>query len=220
MIKGVLFDLDGTLLNRDASLYSFLLDQYDRLDVLKSIDQSVYVSRFIKLDMRGYVWKDKVYEQLIKEYDLNAEWESLLEDYAEGFQEHCIGFDNLHETLVLLKEMGLQLGMITNGFGRFQVNNIKALGIEAYFDTILVSETEGLRKPDSAIFTRALDRMGLAPEAAIFVGDHPTNDVIASRNAGMRGIWKEDKHYEEDFEHDGKLGDLLELIPMVRRLNE
>lgn len=31
-IKGLLFDLDGTLLDRDASLLSFVEDQYDRLE--------------------------------------------------------------------------------------------------------------------------------------------------------------------------------------------
>jgi putative hydrolase of the HAD superfamily len=49
--------------------------------------------------------------------------------------------------------------MITNGIGKFQMDNIKALGIEKYFKTILVSEWEGFKKPDPNIFFRALKQL-------------------------------------------------------------
>lgn len=41
-----------------------------------------------------------------------------------------------------LKSSNFLLGIITNGYGQFQMDNIKALGIEQYFDVILVSEWE------------------------------------------------------------------------------
>lgn len=66
MFKAVLFDLDGTLLNRDKSIELFINQQYERLfDLLSHISKEQYNSRFIELDNRGYVWKDKVYQQLI-----------------------------------------------------------------------------------------------------------------------------------------------------------
>jgi putative hydrolase of the HAD superfamily len=73
MITGVLFDLDGTLLDRDSSVKKFIHDQYDRLDRhVGHIPKDEYVARFIELDQRGYVWKDKVYQQLIKEYGITG----------------------------------------------------------------------------------------------------------------------------------------------------
>ncbi|MEH7532490.1 HAD hydrolase-like protein, partial [Priestia megaterium] len=62
MIKAVVFDLDGTLLDRDSSLKLFIEDQYKRYsDQVGHIPQKEYISRFIELDNKGYVWKDKVY---------------------------------------------------------------------------------------------------------------------------------------------------------------
>ncbi len=71
VMKAALFDLDGTLLNRDASVELFIEQQYERLKaVLGSISKEQYITRFIQLDKRGYVWKDHVYQQLVKEFHL------------------------------------------------------------------------------------------------------------------------------------------------------
>ncbi|MGE7828454.1 hypothetical protein [Paenibacillus sp. NPDC093718] len=57
MITTVVFDLDGTLLDRDTSLVRFVQDQYDRLLLHDAaVDREVYVRRFVELDHRGYVW--------------------------------------------------------------------------------------------------------------------------------------------------------------------
>ncbi|MDR9854698.1 HAD-IA family hydrolase [Paenibacillus sp. VCA1] len=58
-------------------------------------------------------------------------------------------------------------GIISNEFGRFQMNNVHGLGIGHYFDEILISETEGIRKPDAEIFQIALQRLGVKPHEAI-----------------------------------------------------
>ena len=60
-IKAVLFDLDGTLLDRDASLRLFVRGQYHRISQLQAVDQENYAQRFIELDHHGFVWKDQVY---------------------------------------------------------------------------------------------------------------------------------------------------------------
>lgn len=212
MIRAFIFDLDGTLLDRDASLQDFVSAQHDRIPALQNMDKDEFVQRFVELDKRGYVWKDKVYQQLVQEYRLPVAWEELLDDYVKSFRNHCIGFLNLHDMLTYMKRQGMKLGIITNGFGEFQTNNIKALQIEDYFDAILVSEIEQLRKPDPAIFLRAAERLGVKPEEAVYVGDHPENDVIASRQAGMKGIWKKDSYFDGEFERDGTIHDLSELI--------
>ena len=135
-IKAVLFDLDGTLLNRDESVKQFINLQYDRLkDLLGSIQKEAYVSRFITLDDRGYVWKDKVYQQLVSEFSIeNITWQELLQDYLSEFKNSCVPFPNLIEMLEQLKDDRLLLGMITNGMGQFQMDNIVALGLDKVMD--------------------------------------------------------------------------------------
>lgn len=198
MIKAVLFDLDGTLLNRDESVKKFIDDQYDRLNKwVGHIPKDEYMTRFIELDQRGYVWKDKVYQQLIKEFNIpQISWRELLQDYVSNFKFHCVPFDNLIPMLEDLKKENFKLGMITNGYGQFQMDNIKALGIENYFDVILVSEWEGIKKPDPQIFKKALEQLDVLPNESIFVGDHPENDVGAAQKNGMKAIWKRDIQWD------------------------
>ncbi|WLR55606.1 HAD family hydrolase [Mesobacillus subterraneus] len=198
-IEAVFFDLDGTLLDRNASVVKFIEDQYDRFwSELSLIDKQRYKSRFIELDARGYVWKDKVYSQLLKEFSItDLKWEDLLEDYMTNFKHSCIGFPHLHEVLGNLQQMGVKLGLVSNGKTRFQMDNVKALGIEGFFDSILISEAVGYSKPDPRILQRARDELGVLAAHSIFVGDHPENDVVAARNIGMIGIWKRDDYWEE-----------------------
>jgi len=219
MIQAVLFDLDGTLLDRDESVKKFVDNQYDRLgSYLGHIPREKYMTRFIELDSRGYVWKDKVYQQLVEEFNIvKIDWEYLLQDYISGFKHHCVPFPNLLSMLEELRNNNLVLGMITNGFGQFQMDNIVALGIEKYFDAILVSETEGIKKPDPSIFERALERLNITPGESVFVGDHPENDVMASQYVGMRGIWKKDVQWDA-FETDFVVEDLGELPTMIKKL--
>lgn len=198
MIKAVLFDLDGTLLDRDTSLAFFIEDQYERLQKqLGHIPKSLYTERFIELDARGYRWKDEVYQQLISEFQIESiSWEILLDDYVSRFQNHCVPFRGLIEMLAELRSRSIRLGIITNGPGGLQLDSIRSLGIESYFDVVLVSQIEGISKPDPRIFQKALIALGVKAEEAVYVGDHPGNDVGAAKAAGMISVWKKDPHYE------------------------
>ncbi len=221
MIKAVIFDLDGTLLDREKSVQLFISNQYKRMNKeLGHIDQSTYMDRFIELEKHGYVWKDKVYQQLIREFDITEmSWEQLLEDYLTHFAVQCTPFPHLTAMLEELKSSHILLGMITNGYTEFQSGNIEALGIKEYFDTILISEKEDLRKPDKRIFERALERLGVKAEQALFIGDHPLNDVEASAEAGMISVWKRNAQWEDSKAHF--IVDGLEEIPgLVQKLEE
>ena len=220
MFKAVLFDLDGTLLNRDKSIELFINQQYERLfDLLSHISKEQYNSRFIELDNRGYVWKDKVYQQLIDEFNISSvTCEELLQDYLKEFKNHCVGFPHIHEMLEELKNNKIALGMITNGFGQFQMENIKALNIDQYFDVILVSEWEGMKKPNPQIFINALEKLNVEPSESVFIGDHPENDVKAAQNVGMKGIWKRDNQWT-DVEADAIIDDYFKLPVILKKLN-
>lgn len=216
MIKAALFDLDGTLLNRDESVKLFLDSQYHRLNkFVGHIPKKQYMTRFIELDNRGYVWKDNVYQQLVNEFAMEGiTWEELLQDYITEFKNNCVPFPNLIEMLEKLKTSNLKIGMITNGIGQFQIDNIKALGIEKYFDVILVSEWEGIKKPDPQIFQRALAKLDVLPNESLFIGDHPNNDVKGAQNVGMKGIWKKDYQWS-NVDADYIVDNLAELPAII-----
>lgn len=215
-IEAVLFDLDGTLLDRDASLEDFVGCQHERFPALQAVEREIFVRRFIELDRNGSVWKDKVYQQLILEFGFaGVQWHTLLDDYVSRFRRHCIGFPNLIRVLTRLKDDRIKLALISNGFGQFQYDNFKALGIAHCFDEVLISEWEGLRKPDRAIFERALAKLGVTPDKALFVGDHPEHDIRGSRDAGMRAVWKRNRRFDEAVGAFAAIDDLEELIRIV-----
>ena len=221
MIKAVIFDLDGTLLNRDYSLQNFIEDQYERCKkALGHIPKDNYMNRFIELDARGYVWKDKVYQQLVKEFMIKSlTWDELLNDYIHHFRYHCTPFDKLEETLVKLAEENLSLGMITNGFEIFQMNNIKALKIESFFTSILISEREGMKKPNPEIFMRSAEFLRVSTKECLFVGDHPENDVKAAKKVGMTTVWKKDSFWDK-VNADYIIENLDVLPALVKSINE
>ncbi|WP_410984003.1 HAD family hydrolase [Bacillus cereus] len=216
MIRAVLFDLDGTLLDRRKSLESFISDQYERYaGYFTEIEKNEYCTRFIQLDNNGYTWKDKVYNTLLNEYNITTlTADQLLHDYVTEFTNHCIPFPNMHELLKQLQNQDIEIGIITNGFTEFQMNNLCALQLHTYTNTILISEAEGIKKPHPVIFERALLQLNVKPEECIYVGDHPENDVIGAENAGITAIWKKDSFWEE-FEHSRVARDLLEVLSFL-----
>ncbi|MBM6646728.1 HAD family hydrolase [Bacillus sp. RIT 809] len=216
MIRAVLFDLDGTLLDRRQSLEQFIRDQYNRFAFhLINIEKFEYCSRFLELDNNGYTWKDKVYSTLLCEYNITTlTQEQLLHDYITNFQHHCIPFPNMNELLQQLKQRNIKIGIITNGFTEFQMSNLRALNVHTYTNTILVSEAERIKKPHPEIFQRALQKLNVKAEECLYVGDHPENDVLGSEQVGILGVWKRDL-FLGDFEHSRVVDDLLEVLSFL-----
>jgi putative hydrolase of the HAD superfamily len=221
MIKSVIFDLDGTLLNRDASIEQFISVQYDRLsEHLSHIPKDNYMARFIELDGHGHVWKDKVYQSLVSEFAIEGmSWQSLLEDYEMQFQFHCVPFQFLAEMLNELQQQDYLLGMITNGRSLFQARAIDGLGIREYFEAILISEVEQVRKPQVEIFQRAMNRLGVSASDSVFVGDHPEADIAGAKGAMMKTIWKRNSSWAAAKEADAIIDELNEIPSVLEQFN-
>ena len=66
---------------------------------------------------------------------------------------------------------------------------LERVGIASLFETIVISDEVGWRKPKPVIFETALRRMDLRPADALFVGDRADIDVIGARGVGMPTVW-------------------------------
>lgn len=77
-----------------------------------------------------------------------------------------------------------RLGTITNGNA-----DLQAIGLAHHFEATLAAPQFGRAKPDPSIFLAGCAALGVAPEAAVYVGDDLKLDVIGAQQAGMRAVW-------------------------------
>ena len=221
MIRAVLFDLDGTILDRLSSLRVYLYNQVERLpDVLGKVPFVEYMDRLIELDSRGHGDKYQVFRRIERDFGMTSgTWQRLLDDYETYFPHVCVPFPKAHQTLWTLRQRGLKMGLVTNGPIESQQPKIDGLGIAGYFGTILISGAEGVSKPDPEIFHRAVRNLGVAAEETVMIGDNPVADIGGARSVGMKAIWKRDEYWEAPDAVDGVVGDLEELPGVISRLS-
>lgn len=216
-MNAVLFDLDETLLDRTGSLRDFAMWQSQGMlrNTVSNPDQ--FIQRFIDLDSNGKVWKDEVYSKLIDEFQIK-DWSvsELLQSYELCFSGFCKPKSGALEAVVALKAKGFKLGLVSNGKSPFQERNFNALGVSSIFDTVIVSESVGYRKPQNEIFELACKEVGVMPRQAIFVGDNPTSDIDGANNCGIFTIFIPGNFGETYDKADVNCPSFSELVDIVQ----
>lgn len=217
MDAAVLFDLDETLHDRAASLRAFLIDQHRRW-FLGQIEEEAFVGRFTRLDAHGSLPKAVLYPTLLAELGIDEPSGHILAtEYSLRYHEFACPMAGAGDLLAALRRRGFKLGVVTNGWTDFQLRTVATIGIRDAIDAVLVSEAEGLRKPDARLFRRAAERLGVATASCLDIGDNPTADVLGAEAAGMRAIWLRrgipwpDQHPPAQL-HVDELTDVVELL--------
>ncbi|MFB9328532.1 HAD family hydrolase [Paenibacillus aurantiacus] len=192
-IQAVLFDLDNTLLNRNAAFRAYAA-QLIRTYASYADDEQAerYTNWLIAEDRQGYTPKKQLYAEMMRTVPMRdplTSVETLLETWFATFSAYSVTMEGAGETLHRLKASGFQLGLITNGSSRSQQAKIDQTGFRHLFDAIIVSDEVAVKKPDPAIFAIALDQLGVSPRHAAYVGDHPANDVDGAIRAGLHAVW-------------------------------
>jgi putative hydrolase of the HAD superfamily len=116
---------------------------------------------------------------------------TLVEWYTSPLRHGVRATDGAHTALDALRRHGLRLGLVSNTIWPAAVHraDLAALGLLDAFAVTSFSSSLGVWKPQPAIMQLTLDALGLPATDVLFVGDHPTEDIAAAQALGMRTAW-------------------------------
>lgn len=112
-----------------------------------------------------------------------------VEAYFSAFYIHCNlipGTKEMLETLHSVYRLGL-LSNFTHGPAARKI--IDLLGLNFYFDAVLISGEIGYRKPHPLVFQELIHHLKVRPEQALYVGDDIEPDIEGALQAGLQPVW-------------------------------
>lgn len=116
----------------------------------------------------------------------------LLEPMLAVYREHAPALELFCDAHWAVEEFGAscRLALLTDGRSVSQRNKLRALGVAAAFEQILVSDEmgEGFRKPGDRGFSELLRRLDADPAEAAYVADNPAKDFVGPRRLGMATV--------------------------------
>jgi 2-phosphoglycolate phosphatase len=181
--RGVLFDLDGTLVDSAPDLAGAA----NALRQARGLDPRplAHYRPMVGAGARGMVGLalgvgpgDTGFEALRDEF---------LELYSQRLSAQTQVFAAMHPVLVALEARGAPWGIVTNKATRFTEPLVRALGLDLRAAVVVCGDTTAHAKPHPAPLLEAARRMGLPAADCVYVGDD-LRDVQAGRAAGMATV--------------------------------
>ena len=191
-VHGLLFDLDNTLIDREAAFIRFASHFYEQhLRDATTMSLEEVVARMVLWDQDGYVAREAMFAKWADEWpEAGLEPERLLPWYRLEMPRHFKPDADVNGLLAELNRRDVPWGIVTNGNTTTQHGTCRATGLDQLAPFIVVSEEAGYAKPDSRIFRDAFNLTGLAsPEQVMFVGDNPRTDIDGAKRFGMKTAW-------------------------------
>ena len=194
----MLFDLDHTLLDSDASLQLALTATLDDAGVA---NPDTHYGIFDRLNRA--LWKQveagamtppevhiERFRQLVAALDLHADPSSLAEIYGRALGAHGELYPGARELLERLAATEATLAMVTNGLSEVQRARIARLDLGRYFEAVIISAEVGAAKPGGTIFDLTFDQLGDPDRAgALMIGDNLPSDIKGGHDYGIATCW-------------------------------
>lgn len=203
-IRAVAFDLDGTLVDSapgltsavDNALYALELPQAGEERVITWIGNGADV-----LMSRALTWslqernsqRASSGKPVVNHADIPQEEQAFMlrklfdRYYAESVEEGSFLFPDVAQTLAALHEKGFPLALVTNKPTPFVAPLLESLGIDAWFGVVIGGDDVKNKKPHPEPLLLVAEKLGLAPNELLFVGDS-RNDILAAKAAGCCSV--------------------------------
>ncbi|UCG00737.1 MAG: HAD family hydrolase [Candidatus Heimdallarchaeota archaeon] len=201
MIKGIVFDIDGTLLNHEQalersliSLYSLMKKQipnlsFDEFFVTWKTKTDHYINEYldgcISFEQQRILRVQSVFSNW--GYELSSdEAMDVFNRYLFKYEQNWRLYEDALPCLTMVKNFSL--GIISDGDGEQQRRKLAVTKIDSFFTSIIISGEVGQRKPNYKIFEMSARDLNLSLDEIVYVGDLLENDALGAFNAGMHGV--------------------------------
>jgi N-acetyl-D-muramate 6-phosphate phosphatase len=216
-LQGVLFDLDGTLLDSAPDLYTALIAQCKE----ENVPPPAY-ARMREVVSRGSRAILRTAFHARGEAGVDALVPRYLELYQAVMARETGTFPGIDDVLERIEARGLRWGIVTNKPGFLTDELVERIGWSDRVSAVVSGDTLPVKKPDPAPVLLACEQAGLTPARGVFVGDD-RRDVQAGAAAGMYTVavqWGyldggDPKTWGADavIEQPSELIELLKLLP-------
>lgn len=208
MIRGVIFDLGSTLIRFEGDWTEILTESSQALaeQLIKeglNLNGRSFPETFTREIREGFQarerdWVERTTDTVLRKVLKRIGYvevadevveRALLQFYAVS-EARWVPMEGVYDVLNHLHGKGLHLGLISNAGNESNVQRlIDNARLRSYFDPILISAAEGIRKPNPRLFEIVLAAWELAAHEVVMVGDSLGADILGAQNAGVHQIW-------------------------------
>lgn len=189
LIKGVIFDLDNTLLDfmkmKEFAVKAAIKGMIEAgllVDEKQSYDEIIAI-------YGEFGWENqKVFDVFIEKQIGRVEHKFLaagIVAYRRAREANLMVYPNVNKTLMSLAKSGIKLGVVSDAPSREAWMRIYYLNLYHFFDVVITFDDTGERKPSEKPFKMSLEKLRLNPDETIMVGDWPDRDVVGAKKIGM-----------------------------------
>ena len=224
-IKGVVFDLDNTLLDfmkmKQVAVRSAIRGMIEaglEIDEKKSFED--IITLYEKIGWENQKVFDVFLENSIGHVD-NKFLAAGIVAYRRAREANLLAYPNVNKTLIELTKLGIKLAVVSDAPSREAWMRIYYLNLYHFFDVVITFDDSGERKPSAIPFEMALKKLGLKPQSSLMIGDWPERDVVGAKKIGMRTAFAV---YGDTFGTkvsgaDWDINDISELTSIIKRTN-
>ena len=215
-IKGVLFDLDGTLVNTTPLILESFRHTFRQFGMAVPSDSELVAG--FGLPMRTAVTAYMPDEKADEFCDAYRAYQRTRHD------ELIESIDGVAETLSALKQSGIKMAVVTSKKRPAAIRDLGCYNLVEYFDTIIACDDCAENKPLPGPILMALKRLGLNGADCLAVGDSPY-DLQSARAAGCQTAAVRYTSFDWNFIlNEGKpdyvLNKMTDLLTLIDTLNK
>ena len=225
-IKGVVFDLDNTLLDfmkmKEFAVKSAVKGM---IEAGLTVDEELSYKEIVSI-YEKFGWENqKVFDVFLEKQTGSVQHKFLaagIVAYRRAREANLMAYPNVNKTLMALAKSGIKLGVVSDAPSREAWMRIYYLNLYHFFDVVITFDDSGERKPSEVPFKLCLESLNLKPKNALMVGDWPERDVVGAKKIGMKTAFA---RYGDTFGTvnsgaDWDLDNIFQLVKIIKQNNE